>query len=1295
MNLFELRDGKTATKVVSLFCIVILVTAVVAGSIPAAVATEVGDTDEPTDVPAGVIDESLEGASEPVEVVVRLDETNPTSGVDAQEHAQQTQQPIEQLAETQPGIEIENRFWITNAVVVTIDPKEVPIERIAQMNNVNQLHANFEAEVEGSVAQPPDNETGSNGHEIGATNLPTASGDNVSPEFNPVEGVDLIGAPDVWDKYDTKGEDARVAVLDTGIDADHDDLDLYTEDSEDPTYPGGWAEFSSTGSIVEGSEPHDESGHGTHVSGTVAGGNESGLDIGVAPETELMHGMVIPDGSGSFSQIVGGIEWAVENDADVITMSLGVDGYSSAFVEPIQNANAEGSVVTASIGNSGEGTSSSPGNEYDSIGVGATSGDLGVSIFSGGELINTEEDWGTDAPDEWPDEYIVPSVVADGQAVYSTVPGNDHQGSSGTSMAAPHVAGAVALAQSATEEHQSPDEIEEALQSTAWKPDDWDEDDAENVLGEQDTRFGYGFADAPATIEYLEEDASVEDAKLSENEVTEGETVDVTATIENDGDETETLSVDLEVDDNVVQTEDIEIDGGEQSEVVFTEVFDEAGEYDVSVNGVDAGAVTVLASADLAVIDAELADEEITAGDEVEITATVENGGDEAGTHTVDLQADGDVIVTEEVEVAAGETEEITFNELFDDAGEYDLTINNISAGTLSVLSPADIAVVDADLPEDEVSEGDEVDIATTVENTGGETGTHVLELEVEDEVVESEEIEVAGGEQETVVFTQSFSDAGEYEVSVNSVDAGTVTVVAPADIAVIDAVLSDEEITAGDEVEVAAAVENHGDEAGSYTIELKNDGDVLQSEDIEIAGGETKDVDFTETFDEAGEYSVSVNDVHAGDLTVLTPADISVVDAELADEDVSVDEAVEIAATVENDGEEAGTHTVELEVDGTVVQTQDVNVDGDATEVVEFTETFGDAGTFDVSVNSIDAGILSVLAPPDIEVTEANLSEDEVTEGEEIEVSASVENSGDEAGAHTVALEIDDTVVQAKEIEIDGGESQQVEFVESFADAGEYDVSVDDADAGALTVLAPADIQVTDTALSDEEISAGEEFEVIATVENDGDKTGTHTVDLEIDGQVVQTKDVDVAGGDSKEVAFAKTIDEAGEYELTVGNESVGTLTVEPADASFDITDLAVSESEVSEGDTFTVSVEVVNVGDHAATDTVQIAVGDSTVEEREIELDAEESETLSITVDTWEESIEHGDYVLTATTSADQETTTVTVERSVATYADENGVVQTSGYSDALLDWRYGIIDRDLLNDVQDAWQTGEPVV
>jgi len=154
-------------------------------------------------------------------------------------------------------------------------------------------------------------------------------------------------------------------VLDTGVDADHPDIDLASD---------GWVEFDASGERLD-TEPHDPSGHGTHVTGVVAGGNASGRYVGVAPEARLLHGKVLDDG-GTFAQITAGIEWALERDADVISMSFGIPAngdsvHEEAFIEPIRTASEAEAVVVTSSGNTGQGATGSSGNVYDAVAVGA------------------------------------------------------------------------------------------------------------------------------------------------------------------------------------------------------------------------------------------------------------------------------------------------------------------------------------------------------------------------------------------------------------------------------------------------------------------------------------------------------------------------------------------------------------------------------------------------------------------------------------------------------------------------------------------------------------------------------------------------------------------------------------------------------------------------------------------------------------------------------------------------------------------------------------------------------------
>jgi subtilisin family serine protease/chitodextrinase len=362
------------------------------------------------------------------------------------------------------GVEGKNSFWMGNAVQVDVNTSRVDIDELRSIPGVDRIHENYRVEAF-SVASP----SGTDAAQLAPTSHTT----------EPYSwALEQINVPDVRREFGSllKEDETRVAVLDTGIDPNHPDLTV-----------DGWAEFDDDGKKV-GSEPNDCGIHGTHVSGTVAGDGSISKDdyglYGVAPDTvELYHGGVLTDESmggcfsGSFASIVGGMQWAVDNNADIISMSLGTkDGTFDAYIQPVQQAEKAGSAVIASAGNKGEGASGSPGNVYDSISVGASTRGEYIANFSSGEVIDTDSAWNPDNDsriNDWPDSYTVPSVSAPGRGIYSSVNDGGYEGLQGTSMAAPHVSGASALIMSVDPNgDMTPDELEGLLRNTSRKPAD-------------------------------------------------------------------------------------------------------------------------------------------------------------------------------------------------------------------------------------------------------------------------------------------------------------------------------------------------------------------------------------------------------------------------------------------------------------------------------------------------------------------------------------------------------------------------------------------------------------------------------------------------------------------------------------------------------------------------------------------------------------------------------------------------------------------------------------------------------
>jgi subtilisin family serine protease len=253
------------------------------------------------------------------------------------------------------------------------------------------------------------------------------------------ESVAQIGAPDAWALgYD--GEGTQVAVLDTGYDATHPDLEdrvvaarNFTE-VPDPS----------------GAVAVDGNGHGTHVAATVGGSGAAsdGQHRGVAPGADLIVGKVLDnEGSGSTDQIIAGMEWAVEQGADVVNMSLGTD-FPSDGTDPMSQAvnqltQSSGTLFVVAAGNSGPGaqTIGSPGAADLALTVGAVTKDDQPAAFSSrGPRLG--------------DGAIKPEITAPGADIVAARAAGTSLGNlldeyytslNGTSMATPHVAGAAAI----------------------------------------------------------------------------------------------------------------------------------------------------------------------------------------------------------------------------------------------------------------------------------------------------------------------------------------------------------------------------------------------------------------------------------------------------------------------------------------------------------------------------------------------------------------------------------------------------------------------------------------------------------------------------------------------------------------------------------------------------------------------------------------------------------------------------------------------------------------------------------
>ena len=293
-------------------------------------------------------------------------------------------------------------------------------------------------------------------------------------------GLGVVNAYTAWDI--TRGNHSVVvAVLDTGIDWNHPDLAANMWD-DGSGYHGYNVISSNNLPMDDNIHSYDEDGvwmpntytyHGTHVAGVVGAVINNNAGIAGMAQAQLMAVKVMNDsGEGTDSYVASGIRWAVDNGADIITMSLGVDGMSTTLNNMINYASNHGVVMVAASGNSGTSVISYPAAYPKVIAVGAVdSSERRASFSNFGDALD---------------------VMAPGVSIYSTQLGTGYQYLSGTSTAAPFVAGLAALMLTVNPA-LTPVEIGDIINSTA----------QDISISGYDTSTGWGIVDSFAAVEQV------------------------------------------------------------------------------------------------------------------------------------------------------------------------------------------------------------------------------------------------------------------------------------------------------------------------------------------------------------------------------------------------------------------------------------------------------------------------------------------------------------------------------------------------------------------------------------------------------------------------------------------------------------------------------------------------------------------------------------------------------------------------------------------------------------------------
>mgnify|MGYP006274986137 CR=1 FL=1 len=1129
-----------------------------------------------------------------------------------------TLRPVAQQIGSMEHAEVRKHFWTGNVLSVTVDLSKHDVEDLAAIKGVSSVSPNLDVTLPTPV-EPEDEKS-------------------VSAEAtqNYTYGLEQIGVPAFEEKYGDRGGNATVTVLDDGVtnpDSIHPDLDFDQIASV------------SDGEVTEGTLG-PAGGHGEHVAGTVSGAANPAGDVpryGVAPNASV--NMVNVFEGGTMEDVLAGIEYSVEEDSDVTTLSLGfgsTTGYStvSNMVEDtVQDANAAGTLVTVSAGNSGSGDAggptTSPGAEFSSMSVGASNAQGNIASFSSGDVINPNRvellNANNSYPEHYPREYVNPDVAAPGVGVistgdYGTVVEEDPAYStlSGTSMAAPHVAGAATLLQSVTEEELDPKTIEMALVETAEKSDN----EHASQFG-RDIRYGAGIINVTAAADALMSGTMAVDGTVTDTggDPIQGASVyadsDALTSTNASGDYTlHTTQEDIEVtadafgyeaSTKTVSSADEPVDFALEDELATEliegqRVYAEFGGYvnaTVDVRNLESLTVETTEATNVSQDDMTLLvnGQEATFGEAVELdryngTAEVRvelaDGGDYSENQVIGLEhtleglgdttnvTTGPSKLTEELEPALFDLTDIDAAGAIMVGENLPITVNVTNTGQVAATKDVQMTVSgdagSGSLPPSsyELRPGE----TTTVEiSAGGVGGLFAPGQEIEAGFRSADSIEqgLLGGYTVTglndEISTPVALQAEGTQIEVASLDAPT-------------------EVDAGEEVEVTATIQNFGNESGEDTVTFSFDGQTVAEEQVSLGPfnasttDDTAEVTFNVTApDESGVYTHSVatsNDSASASLGVgVSIPSVTVVSTnQYGEQTVSL---LEQGLTL--NGQAAQVSYASASEAEEMMASTDVfvfhNLEGEAGDVIPMVEN--DPGTTAVYLEQFaDANAIAqrseVTGDPESSV--ANFGdagtpvEFEVTQDSPL--FDGVAEEGERFAVHTSPQYADYTFFEGAD-----GDTLAEVALEGETPAGP--VATVDPDSGSvlLGTIAPNTFEPVDAFTDD----AARVLANSVSVAQDGivtDAVGSTSIDADFVGTVDDAEEVTVTANDV--VSDGELVD-GKMITFTVGDEPVATAEVEngTATASFDPATL-----DASAGETLTVSVEEMTVIEADTVETV-----------------------------------------------------------------------------------------------------------
>ena len=748
--------------------------------------------------------------------------------------------------------------------------------------------------------------------------------------------------------------------------------------------------------------------------------------------------------------------------------------------------------------------------------------------------------------------------------------------------------------------------------------------------------------------------------------------------IENTGDEEGTQDVAFSVDGTIEDTDVAEtLAGGETKTGTFTYSTgsDDTPEIDVEVSTDDDSAQEVIAvnePANFQINAVTPSSDPIVVGQQLTFDVELENVGDLSAGRDITLSRDGETIQTTLVGLRGGDTDtvQLTYVPGSNDLNGQDsreLTFNVDAEDTTQQASvtieaaEATFEITDTMSLPDQARSGDQIDATVTIENTGTARAEQTVSLlrdssssTVDQTEVDTATVDLGVGEETEITLTDipSVNREGETltykaDTAAGRTEVGSVELLRSAEFAV-NLLSQSNTVTAGNNVGATVRITNEGDITETDTVRLTLDGAVIdQRTDIELAGNEDTVLELSgaTTLDDTGDPELRVrtgDDSEAAEVAINAPATYLIEDVTATDP-VAGSDPLEVTATVTNDGGVSGTQDIRLDAGSIGTDTaSDVSLDPGETDEITFSVSTSesDIGDQSATVSTDDDATLAqstVREPADIGVSIDSITDPVRAEQDELEVVATLDNTGGVSGTTDVNLEYNGNVQDtASSVTVDAGATETVTFDGTTLGSnliGDVNVDVTAADQTVdetITVLEAPDaalfrvsqLEIDDPTVTDDILRQSDEtVDVSATVENIGDLTGTQDIVLTTAGETRETTSVALDGGETETVTFEldPTTLTLGERTIAVeSEESAQTATRPVRDPDPATFSTEINADDLARGGTATATIE--NTGDLTDTQTVTLELLISgeviTSDEGTATLAAGESTTLSVTV-------------------------------------------------------------------------------